>query len=54
MILFFILVYVYYDCMDNDADEYPAVLTEKYTITKTLGTGTFGEVKLAYTKVKFF
>ncbi|XP_071521157.1 serine/threonine-protein kinase Chk2 isoform X2 [Panulirus ornatus] len=41
-------VFVFYDCLHNDAQDYPEELTEMYTMTKKLGAGNFGEVRLAY------
>lgn len=41
-------LYVFYDCMKNDAEDYPTELTHNYTISKKLGEGSFGEVRLAY------
>lgn len=41
-------VFVFYDCLHNDAQDYPEELTEIYTMTKKLGAGNFGEVRLAY------
>ncbi|KAG7165109.1 serine/threonine-protein kinase Chk2-like isoform X2 [Homarus americanus] len=41
-------IFVFHDCVQNDAQDYPEQLTQMYTITRTLGEGNFGEVKLAY------
>ncbi|XP_069940898.1 myosin light chain kinase A isoform X3 [Cherax quadricarinatus] len=41
-------VFVFHDCLQNDAQNYPEELTKKYTMTKKLGEGNFGEVRLAY------
>uniref|UniRef100_A0A0P4VZK1 Serine/threonine-protein kinase Chk2 n=1 Tax=Scylla olivacea TaxID=85551 RepID=A0A0P4VZK1_SCYOL len=41
-------LYVFYDCLKNDAEDYPKELTQTYTISKRLGEGSFGEVRLAY------
>lgn len=41
-------LYVFYDCLKNDAEDYPRELTQVYTISKKLGEGSFGEVRLAY------
>ena len=34
----------------NSEDKYPFELKQKYTITETIGSGAFGEVKLAFEK----
>lgn len=44
-------VYVFYDCLKNDAENYPRELTQMYTISKKLGEGSYGEVRLAYRQV---
>ena len=51
--LFFSLfsVFVFHDCVKNDDSTYPSQLTQHYTMTKKLGEGTFGEVRLAYRQV---
>lgn len=41
-------VFVFYDCLQNDDSNYPPQLTQLYTMSKKLGEGTFGEVRLAY------
>ncbi|XP_042877054.1 serine/threonine-protein kinase Chk2-like [Penaeus japonicus] len=41
-------VFVFYDCLQNDESSYPPELTQFYTMSKKLGEGTFGEVRLAY------
>nr|XP_045600913.1 serine/threonine-protein kinase Chk2-like isoform X2 [Procambarus clarkii] len=41
-------VFVFHDCLQNDAQSYPEELTQMYTMTKKLGEGNFGEVRLAY------
>ncbi|XP_034955139.1 serine/threonine-protein kinase Chk2 isoform X1 [Zootoca vivipara] len=42
-------VFVFSDLMESDHQlEYPKELTDKYIISKTLGTGACGEVKLAF------
>ena len=40
--------FVFHDCLKNDDANYPPELTQEYTMTKKLGDGTFGEVRLAY------
>lgn len=44
-------VFVFYDCLQNDDSNYPPQLTQLYTMSKKLGEGTFGEVRLAYKQV---
>lgn len=41
-------VFVFHDCIKNNDADYPVQLTQHYTMTKKLGEGTFGEVRLAY------
>ncbi|XP_076042811.1 serine/threonine-protein kinase Chk2-like [Oratosquilla oratoria] len=41
-------VYVFHDL--TKTENYPSLVTGKYTITKVLGKGAFGEVRLAFTK----
>ncbi|KAK4292502.1 hypothetical protein Pmani_034735 [Petrolisthes manimaculis] len=41
-------VFVFHNCFQNDSNDYPLEVTEKYTMTKKLGQGNFGEVRLAY------
>lgn len=36
----------------SDQAQYPAALRARYTVTKTLGTGAYGEVKLAFDMAK--
>ncbi|XP_060105176.1 serine/threonine-protein kinase Chk2 [Heteronotia binoei] len=43
-------VFVFSDVTVDDQSEYPKELREKYIITKTLGSGACGEVKLAFEK----
>ena len=45
-------VYVFYDCLKNDAEDYPKELTQSYTVSKRLGEGSYGEVRLAYRQVR--
>ncbi|XP_046579376.1 serine/threonine-protein kinase Chk2-like [Haliotis rubra] len=42
--------YVYMDLKSNEDADLPKELTEKYTLTKTLGRGACGEVRLAFAK----
>ena len=46
-------VLIYHDSSDSENDQmkYPRKLTEKYTISKHLGKGSYGEVKLAFRHV---
>ncbi|KAF2368315.1 Forkhead-associated (FHA) domain [Trinorchestia longiramus] len=41
-------VFMFYDCTNSDDVQHPAELTSKYTMTRVLGTGNYGEVRLAY------
>ncbi|KAK7070630.1 Checkpoint kinase 2, partial [Halocaridina rubra] len=41
-------VFVFHDCFKNDSGDYPSELTQRYIMTKKLGEGSFGEVRLAY------
>ncbi|RXG73588.1 Serine/threonine-protein kinase Chk2 [Armadillidium vulgare] len=36
-------VFVFYDCHDNEAHDYPKCLNEKYTVTRKIGDGSYGE-----------
>ncbi|XP_013386116.1 serine/threonine-protein kinase Chk2 [Lingula anatina] len=42
--------YIYMDANNNDDNNFPESLREKYTITKVLGRGAAGEVRLAFEK----
>ena len=44
-------VFVFHDYTDNDSANYPDQLRSQYTMSRVLGAGACGEVRLAFRKV---
>jgi serine/threonine-protein kinase Chk2 len=42
--------FIFIDLSNREEKNWPSLINQKYTITKTLGVGAFGEVKLAFDK----
>lgn len=52
--LFIFSVFTFKDLLKNDQDNVPKEVSEKYYISRVLGQGACGVVKLVYDKVGFF